>query len=96
MPNKRVQVSFRDQSIDFLDWAAAYVDQLDPLSASPRNPDQGPEPTDYPRMNEDAFRSLLLRATGFDGRIARKLRNAEVHCDDESDEEGDEEDLEDY
>jgi hypothetical protein len=93
---KRVQVSFRDQSIDFLDWATAYVDQLDPLSVSPHNPDQGPEATDYPRMNEDAFRSLLLRVTGFDGRIARKLRNPEVHCDDQSDEEDDEEDLEDY
>jgi hypothetical protein len=31
----RVQVPFRDQSIDFLDWATAYVDQIDPLSASP-------------------------------------------------------------
>jgi len=93
---RRVQVRFRDQSIDFLDWAAAYVDQLDPLSPCPRNPDQGPEPTDYPRMNEDAFRGLLLRVMGFDGRPAQKLGNAEVHCDDESDEENDEEDFEDY
>jgi hypothetical protein len=64
MPNKRVRVPFRNQSIDFLDWAAAYVDQFGPLSASPPNPDQGPEPTDYPRMNEEAFRSPLLRVTG--------------------------------
>jgi hypothetical protein len=47
----RVQVPFRDQTIDFLDWATAYVDQLDPLSAFPCNPDQGPEPADYPRMD---------------------------------------------
>jgi hypothetical protein len=89
-------VPFRDQSIDFLDWAAAYVDQLDPLSASPYNPDQGPEPTDYPRVNEEAFRSLLLRVTGFDGRTARKLRNAETHCDDLSNQEDDAVDVEGY
>ena len=85
---------FRDQSIDFLDWAADYVDQLDPLSSSQPDPDQGPEPTDYPRMNEEAFRSLLLRVAGFDGRIARKLRNTEPHCDDLSDEEDEAEDFE--
>jgi len=90
----RVQVPFRDQSIDFLDWATGYVDQLDPLSASPYNPDQGPEPTDYPRMNEEAFRNLFLRVTGFDGRIARKLGNDEFRGDDQADEEDELDDLE--
>jgi len=47
-------------------------------------------------MNEEAFRSLLLRVTGFDGRIARKLRNPETHGDDLSDEEDDAEDVDGY
>jgi hypothetical protein len=62
----------------------------------PNNPDQGPDPTDYLRMNEEALRSLLLRVTGFDGRAAQKLGNTEVHCDDESDEEDGAEDVEGY
>jgi hypothetical protein len=60
----------------------------------PNNPDQGPEPTNYPRMDEDALKRLLLRVTGFDGRTARKLRNTEVYCDGEADEETDLDDLE--
>jgi hypothetical protein len=44
-------------------------------------------------MNEEAFRSLLLRVTDFDGRIARKLGNTEAPCDDPSDEKDDAEDF---
>jgi hypothetical protein len=77
-----------------LDWAAAYADQLDPLSASPRNPDQGPAPTDYPYPNEDAFKKLLLRVTGFDGRPAHKLTTTKNDRDTLTDDEDDSEDLE--
>jgi hypothetical protein len=52
----------------------------------PNNPDQGPEPTDYPCMNKKALRSLLLRVTGLDGRIARKLGNTELHGEEQADE----------
>jgi hypothetical protein len=65
----RIEAKFRDQSVDFLDWAAAYVDQLDPLSETARNPDQLPEPTHY----EDALKKKLLRLFGLDGRTSPKL-----------------------
>jgi hypothetical protein len=71
----RIEAKFRDQSVDFLDWAAAYVDQLDPLSGTARNPDQLPEPTHYYRSDEDALKKTLLRLFGFDGRTPPKLAN---------------------
>jgi hypothetical protein len=86
---QHLQVPFRDQSIDFLDWATAYVDQLDPLSASPRNPDQGPTRPDYPYPNEDAFKRLLLRVTGFDGRPGPKLATTENDRDNLTEDEDD-------
>jgi hypothetical protein len=53
--------------------AVAYVDQLDPLSAQPHNPDQGPEPTDYPHYDESGLKKLMHRLMGFDGRSAKTL-----------------------
>jgi hypothetical protein len=69
----RIDARFRDQSVDFLDWAASYVDQLDPLSGTSRNPDQLPEPDRYCRCDEDALKKTLLRLFGFDGRTPPKL-----------------------
>jgi hypothetical protein len=69
----RIEAKFRDQSIDFLDWAAAYIDQLDPLSDSARNPDQLPEPTHYYRSDEETLKKTLLRLFGFDGRAPSML-----------------------
>ena len=71
--DRTIQVPFLDKSIDFLDWATNYVDQLDPLSATPRNPDQWPEPRSYVYSDEDALKRMLLRVTGFDGHQAPKL-----------------------
>jgi hypothetical protein len=45
-------------------------------------------------MDEDAFKRLLLRVTGFDGRAAQKLGNTEIRRDDQAEEEDDLEDLE--
>jgi hypothetical protein len=42
----RIEVKLHGQSIDFLDWAAAHVDQLDPPSETARNPDALPETDD--------------------------------------------------
>ena len=69
----RIEAKFRDQSVDFLDWAAAYADQLDPLSETARNPDQLPEPDRYCRSDEEALKKTLLRLFGFDGRTPSKL-----------------------
>jgi hypothetical protein len=69
----RIEAKFREHSVDFLDWATAYVDQLDPLSETPRNPDQLPEPDRYYRSDDDELKKTLLRFFGFDGRIPSKL-----------------------
>jgi hypothetical protein len=73
MGGNRIEAKFRDQSVDFLDWAIAYVDQLDPLLETARNPDQLPEPTHYYHSDEDALKKTLLRLFGFDGRTPSKL-----------------------
>jgi hypothetical protein len=70
----QIEPKFRDQSVDFLEWAAAYIDQLDPLSATARNPDQLPEPTHY-HSDDEALKKTLLRLFGFDGRTPPKLTN---------------------
>jgi hypothetical protein len=67
-----IKAKFRDQPIDFLDWASAYVDQLDPLSVTPRDPDQLPEPNYY-RSYDDALKKTQLRLFGFDGHTSSKL-----------------------
>jgi hypothetical protein len=41
-------VPFRDDRIDFLEWAEGYITQLDPLSATPANPDHQGAKTKYP------------------------------------------------
>jgi len=60
MGRNQIEAKFRDQSVDFLEWAAAYIDQLDPLSATARNPDQLPEPTHY-YHSDDGTSSRDLR-----------------------------------
>jgi hypothetical protein len=35
-------------------------------------------------MDEDGFKRLLLRVTGFDGRAEQKLRNTEIRRDDQA------------
>jgi hypothetical protein len=73
LQGQRIEVPFRDSTVDFLDWATAYVDQLDPLSATPGSADQNPEPSNYFRSDEDALKKLLLRLTGFNGQLPQKL-----------------------
>jgi hypothetical protein len=89
----RIEAKFRDQPIDFLDWASAYVDQLDPLSATPRDPDQLPEPNYY-RSDDDALKKTQLRLFGFDCRTPFKLADqSEANGRENADEEA--EDFED-
>jgi hypothetical protein len=49
--------------IDFLDWAEAYITQLDPLSDTPTNPDQRDEKTEYYRSNEEPLKKSLATPT---------------------------------
>jgi hypothetical protein len=85
-----IQHPFLDKSIDFLSWAENYVDQLDPLAAAPRNPDQWPEPGHYVSSDEAGLKNLLLRVTGFDGRTAQKLDSIEgIQSEDSSEDDHD-------
>jgi hypothetical protein len=79
-----IERPFLDKPIDFLNWAENYVGQLDPLTPTPRNPDQWPEPRGYVHSDEAAFKALLLRVTGLDGRMAQKLDNIDAGQNDES------------
>lgn len=45
--SRPVRLPFVDSTVDFLEWATNYVDQLEPLSNVRKNPDQWPEPRSY-------------------------------------------------
>ncbi len=76
LKGQRVQAHFRDETIDFLDWAAAYVDHLDPLSVTPHNPDLTSEPHYYYRSNDEVLKESLQRVFGINCQHARKLLRA--------------------
>jgi hypothetical protein len=67
-----VQAKLQQQSLDFLEWASRYADQLDPLSPVPRNPDQTPQRSLYGE-EEAALKGTLLRLFSTDSHLARKL-----------------------
>jgi hypothetical protein len=70
--SRPVKAMLQQQSLDFLDWASSYADQLDPLSPVPRNPDQTPQRSMY--GDEDAaLKSTLHRLFSTDSHLARKL-----------------------
>jgi hypothetical protein len=67
-----VQAKLQQQSLDFVEWASSYADQLDPLSPVPRNPDQTPQHSLYGE-EEAALKDTLLRLFSTDSHLARKL-----------------------
>ena len=79
-----IERRFLDKQIDFLQWAENYIEQIDPLTATPRNPDQWPEHKGYVCADEAAFKNLLLRVTGFDGHTAQKLNYIDACQSDDS------------
>jgi len=95
LPGRDFEAKFRDERINFLDWATEYVDQLDPLIAKPLNPDLWPERSSYVSADVHGLKALLLRLTGFDGRLHRKLATIDEETA-ESTEDDDEEEYEDY
>jgi hypothetical protein len=62
-----------DQKVDFLVWAEQYVKQLNPLSMTPRNPDQQQERSNYWHAEENDLKKLLFRLFGCDGQLPWKL-----------------------
>lgn len=69
----RMLVPFRDDRIDFLEWAEGYITQLDPLSATPANPDHQGEKSPYYRSDEELLKKSLLRFFNLDGHLPSKV-----------------------
>ena len=93
-----VQVKLQQQSVDFLEWASSYADQLDPLSPVPRNPDQTPQRSLYGE-EEAALKGTLLRLFSTDAHLARKLAiemaaTPTAECDEHEENEEDEDEEE--
>jgi hypothetical protein len=72
---QRVEASLEKQPVDFLAWAARYVDQLDPLSPTPHDADLMDE---CPRRygNEEGVRQTLSRLMGRHWQEAWKIFEA--------------------
>jgi hypothetical protein len=70
----KVTAELQGQSVDFLDWAQAYVEQLDPLGSNPTHPDQGATERSYHYMAlEEALKEFFGRMAGLDGVAPWKL-----------------------
>jgi hypothetical protein len=63
-PGQVLNVAIAGTTEDFLDWAERYVDQMDPLTPAPRNPDQQPNDSNYYRADEEAFKASIQRLLG--------------------------------
>jgi len=69
----RVNAKLGDKKVDFLYWAEKYVDQLNPLSRTVRNPDQQRDRSIYWKANEEALKNLLFRLFGCENELPCKL-----------------------
>jgi hypothetical protein len=80
---QRVEASLEKQPVDFLAWAAHYVDQLDPLSPTPHDADLMDE---NPRRcgNEEGVRQTLSRLMGRHWQEAWKLGETTDQSEDET------------
>jgi hypothetical protein len=71
--SRTIEAKLQHEKVDFLLWASAYIEQLDPLSPTPRHPDQTPEQYSY-GSEEAALKNTLLRLLHHDGHAPRKVR----------------------
>ena len=69
----RPSADLQGQAVDFLRWAAAYVEQLDPLAPVPRNLDQQFIRNGYYHPADDELKKWLGRFAGTDGERPWKL-----------------------
>ena len=63
-PSQTIEVTIGGTTVDFLDWAERYVDQMDPLARAPRIPDQQPDDSNYFRADEESFKASIQRLQG--------------------------------
>jgi hypothetical protein len=81
-------VPFRDDRIDFLEWADDYIAQLDPLSDAPTNPDHQAEKSSNYRSDEELLKKSLLRFFNLDGHLPSKVLATTTLAGDTDEEEG--------
>ena len=72
-PSQTIEVTIGGTTVDFLDWAERYVDQMDPLARAPRIPDQQPDDSNYFRADEESFKASIHRLLGQDWAESLKL-----------------------
>lgn len=89
----RVEATLAGKPVDFIAWAQHYVDQLDPLSMTPHDPDLEEDRPGYYHGSEK-FQEALARLVGQDWQSARKLMEPpeNVRRSFDEDEDDDEED----
>jgi hypothetical protein len=69
--DQKITADFMGEQIDFLSWAEAYVEQLDPLTVTDRNPDQSGGETYY--STEEKLKESIRRLIGADWNESSKL-----------------------
>jgi hypothetical protein len=62
--SERLTAKRQPETVDFLDWARHYVDQLDPLSTTPHDRDMKSEQPDYYTPPETKLNEVLARLLG--------------------------------
>jgi hypothetical protein len=62
--DERLTAKRQNETIDFLDWAKHYIDQLDPLCATPHDADMKSERPSYYAASETKLNEVLSRLLG--------------------------------
>ena len=70
--DRKISARFLDEQIDFIAWAESYVEQLDPLTVTPRNLELDVS-SSYHTPTEQQLEAMLLRLTGGEWKWSAKL-----------------------
>jgi len=75
--SERLTAKRQTETVDFLEWARHYIDQLDPLCPSPHDPDMKSERPNYYTPPETKLNDVLARLLGQRWEEAFKLGKPE-------------------
>lgn len=70
---RSLPVRYRDEAIDYLDWAERYVDELDPLASAPRSGEFDESSSYYYHNDLERMREAFGRLLGADWKKAFKI-----------------------
>jgi hypothetical protein len=70
---RQVGMYLGDKQVDFMEWAEAYIEQLDPLSETPKNSELIPPRNDYEYSSDEKRLANLHRLIGNDWIDSSKL-----------------------